>query len=72
MEISGDPEPSDRRFFVHHDTERHQWQVIDRLGSKGQDAAVIAELDDTSATSERVVTRYCRQLNEELGSEGVG
>ena len=57
------------RFVVNHDVDRHQWQVIDRLGSKGQYAAVIAELDDTYATSERVVTRYCRQLNEDHADE---
>ena len=71
MDTPGGPEPTHLRFFVNHDVDRHQWQVIDRHGSKGQYAAVIAELDDTYATSERVVTRYCRQLNEDLGHEGV-
>jgi hypothetical protein len=69
MDTAGDPEPSNPRFVVNHDVDRHQWQVIDRQGSKGQYAAVIAELDDTYATSERVVTRYCRQLNVELGHD---
>ena len=60
------PEP---RFSVNHDPVRHQWQVIDRKGSKGQYAAVIGELDDRYPTSRKVIERYCRQLNEEVGRD---
>jgi hypothetical protein len=61
----------DPRFSVHHDTARHQWQVIDREGSKGQYAAVIGELDDRYPTSRKVIERYCRQLNEELARDEI-
>lgn len=65
----GDQEP---RYLVNHDEERHQWQVIDREGSKGQYPAVIAELDDRYPTSKNAIERYCRQLNVEMGREGPG
>jgi hypothetical protein len=66
---SSDQEP---RFSVHHDEERHQWQVIDRHGSKGQYPAVMAELDDRYPTSKNAIERYCRQLNEEHTQDGDG
>ena len=71
MDTPDDPRETTNRFVVNHDHERHQWQVIDRHGSKEQYVAVIAELDDCYLTSERVVTRYCRQLNEELRGESA-
>jgi hypothetical protein len=30
MDTPGGPEPTDPRFIVNHDVDRHQWQVIDR------------------------------------------
>lgn len=58
------------RFIVNHDEERHQWQIIDRQGSKGQYSAVIGELDDRYPTSRNVIERYCRELNAEHEQEG--
>jgi hypothetical protein len=70
--LSHDLGETSPQFVVNHDAERHQWQVIDRQGSKGQYPAVIAELDDAYPTSRNAIERYCRQLNAELGGKATG
>ena len=66
-----DPSDPGLRFSVHHVAERHQWQVIDREGRKGQYPAVIAELDDRYPTSRKAIERCCRRLNTDQRNENT-